>query len=153
MTSLFFHNGTCPKCGYRTDADTAICPECGLPTRDRPPRYDGHHDLRRLVRRLWVVTSLSSVPNLAFATALMLHGPGLPSRVSCGSLSLIGVYNLIAFAMIWGLIGRFRLRADDGTERHHGFRRRGVDLTGRLCRAYFIGTVCVWIVFVALRFG
>lgn len=143
----------CPRCGYRIDASSSVCSECGLPTQNRSPRFDGHHDIRRLSRTLWRLTVSLSIPNLVFATALMTAAPRLWGHVSCGSLSLLGIYNLIAIAVTWGWTDRFKLRATDGTQHHHNRRGDTIRLTGWLCRMYLCLTALACASVMGMRGG
>jgi len=73
--------------------------------------------------------------------------------VSCGSLSLLVIYDTIAFVVVWGWVDRYKLRAIDGTQRHHHRRTDAVGLTGWLCRSYFCLTGFVWLLLLSLRSG
>jgi hypothetical protein len=107
--------------------------------------------MHRLSRKLWWLTVSLSVPNLVFATMLVVATRRFWAWFSCGSLSLLVIYDTIAFAVMWGCIDRSKFRAIDGTQSHHHVRTGAVGLTGRLCRAYFCATVLVWVYLVSVR--
>jgi hypothetical protein len=99
------------------------------------------------------MTAVLSTPNLALATTLMLHGPGLPAWISCGSLSLFGIYNLVALVVASGRVERLKRRAVDGTQHHDDRRRDAIRVEGWLCRAFLLLTSFACLSLLGMRSG
>ena len=121
--------------------------------RGRPERFDGDHDLKRLLGRLWRITGLMCLPNLVLAALFWLHGPGLPGWMGAGTLALLAFAELVLFGVHWAKTSTIVELADEGTERHGGSRRWWVWVNGWIGRTCFVVSIGVWCVVVGVRSG
>lgn len=153
MSSLFPKVQHCPRCRYQIDAGAECCAECGLSVGGRSFRFDGDHDLRRLSRGIWAIGGLLSIPNLLFAAAIWFGWLQALVWMSCGTMTVFGLLNLVAMVFLWAKIDRAKLRADDGTKQYHAARQQAVRFVGWLTRIYFACTILVVLMVISIRSG
>jgi hypothetical protein len=144
---------SCPKCGYAIVPGAACCPECGLPTRGRPLRFDGEQDLRHLLGRLWRITGLVCLPNLVLAALFWFHGPGIPGWLQPGTLQLIGIGEMILLWMHWTRVRSLQERASEGCEKFGSRRVQQIWIEGWIGRLCFVGSVGLWMAVLGMRSG
>jgi hypothetical protein len=143
----------CPKCRYPLAVGASCCPECGLPTRGRPERFDGDHDLKRLLGRLWRITGWVCLPNLVLAALFWLHGPGLPGWMGAETLAPLAFAELVLFGVHWAKMSTIVELTDEGSEQHGGSRRWWVCMNARIGQVCFVVSILVWGCVVAVRSG